>query len=282
MKVQSSANERRKLIRGIENKRGSKLLTYFLSDRRGAQAQVAEDAVRPMYDHLRAMESPSKIDLFLYSVGGHTDVPWRIVSMIREFTDDFSVLIPYKAMSAATMIALGADSIVMGRKGELGPIDPSLEITKGSGEEGTVAQEKVAVEDVMAYVKFLREKAGLSDQSAMAVPLATLAEKIDPRILGQLNRAHAHIRIVARKLLSSRGQKTQIDEQKLQIIIETLAECTYQHGHAIGRHEAKELGLNVVSAPDVVESLMWQLYEQYEELCRLRIPFEPRTFIPTG
>ena len=64
------------------------------------------------------------------------------------------------------------------------------------------------------------------------------------------------------------------------MIVDTLAEKTYQHGHAIGRREAEEIGLEVVKPPDDVENMMWELYEAYEELCRLREPFDPRTFIP--
>lgn len=120
-----SEEERIELIKGIEDRRQSHLITYFLSDRIGAQAQIGEDAVRPLYDHLLAIEADSKrrnrIDMFLYSRGGGVEVPWRIVSAIREFCDEFAVLIPYKAHSAATMIALGADEIVMGKKGRIGP-----------------------------------------------------------------------------------------------------------------------------------------------------------------
>lgn len=35
-------------------------------------------------------------------------------------------MVPYKAHSAATLIAIGCDEIVMGSKSELGPIDPAL------------------------------------------------------------------------------------------------------------------------------------------------------------
>lgn len=272
--VSSLAERRHKLIASIEAERGSKVITYFLGDRRGAQAQVAEDAVRPMFDHLRAVGPVKKLDLFLYSVGGLTDVPWRIVSMIREFAEEFSALIPYKALSAASMISLGADEIVMSRKGELGPIDPQLSIQRG-GEGGTAVQEQIAVEDIMSYVRFLREKAGLSDQAALAGPVTALAGKLDPWILGQINRAHSHIRLVARKLLTARGKSQTRDEQSIQVIIETLAEKTYQHGHAIGRREARDIGLNISHPSESLERLMWELFEAYEELCLLRKPVDP-------
>ncbi len=273
--------KRSELIAAIEQERRSKVLTYFLSDRRGAAAQVAEDAVRPMYDHLKAMGKAARVDLFLYSVGGLTDVPWRIVSMIREFARSFSVLIPYKAHSAATMIALGADEIVMGPKGELGPIDPQFSI-KRTGEGGTAVQEQIAIEDIMSYVRFIREKAGLSDQTALAGPISALANKMEPWILGQANRAHSHIRLVARKLLTARSKGQAPDEQRIQVIVETLAEKTYQHGHAIGRQEAEEVGLKIHRPSARLENLMWELHEEYENMCRLRDPIDQWTFIPAG
>ena len=52
--------------------------------------------------------------------------PWRIISLFREFAQEVNVLVPYGAYSAATLICLGADEILMGRKGELGPIDPII------------------------------------------------------------------------------------------------------------------------------------------------------------
>jgi len=279
--VYTQSQKRHDLISAIEAERGSKVIAYVLSDRRGAQAQIAEDAVLPIHDHLRAFAPTEKIDLFLYSTGGRTDVPWRIVTMIREFAQEFNVLVPYKAMSAATMIALGADEIVMGRKGELGPIDPQLSIQRGREGE-TLVEEQIAVEDIMSYIRFLRDKAGLTDQTALVGPITALANKMDPRTLGQVDRAHSHIRSVARKLLTARTKKQAPDEQRIQVIVETLAEKTYQHGHAIGRREAEEVGLKIIRPAAELENPMWKLYEAYEELCKLRHPIDPRTFIPSG
>ena len=279
--VSDESRERYTLISAIETQRRSTVIAYFLSDRSGANAQIAEDAVRPIYDHLRTVAPVHKIDLFLHSVGGLTDVPWRIVTMIREFAEEFAVLIPYKALSAATMIALGADEIVMGRKGELSPIDPQLSIQR-NGEGGIPKQEQLAVEDIMSYVRFLRDKVGLSDQSALAVPVSALATKLEPWILGQINRAHSHIRSVARKLLTSPGKQRTLDEPRIQAIVDMLAEKTYQHGHAIGRKEAKEIGLNVVEPSSPLEDLMWRLFESYEALCKIRQPVDPRSFVPAG
>ena len=114
------------LIKQIEGLRSSRVITYLTSDRQGpVNARIAMDVVPVVSKQLRAMGKVQNIDLFLYSAGGDTMVPWRLVSMIREYCEKFSVLVPYKAHSAATMISLGADEIVMSDLSEISPIDPS-------------------------------------------------------------------------------------------------------------------------------------------------------------
>ena len=137
----------------------------------------------------------------------------------------------------------------------------------------------MAVEDVMSYIRFLSDRVGLSDQSALSGPIVALGEKLPPILIGKLNRMHSHIRSVVRKLLTSHT-KEQLDEQKIGVIVETLAEKTYQHGHAIGRQEASEIGLPVHNAESKIEELMWLLYCEYEKLTDMQMPVDPFTFIP--
>ena len=115
---------RRDIIKNIQKNRKYKVIVYFTGDRTPTSARISEDAVRPLYNHLLAVGKAKGMTSFLYSRGGDVSVPWRIVSMIREFCEEFSILVPYKAHSAATLLSLDADSIIMGKKAELGPIDP--------------------------------------------------------------------------------------------------------------------------------------------------------------
>jgi len=236
-----------------------------------------------MYEHLLSLGRSRQIDLFVYAREGTIEVPWKIVTMIREFTDKFSVLVPYKAFSATTLLALGADEIVMGRKAELGPIDPQIKFEK-PGEPGTVVQSTISTEDVMSYLNFLKdtEKADLSDQSARALLINKLVESLGPSFVGQINRVHSHIRDVARKMLASRNSQFLLKEPTINSIVDQLAEKTYQHGHAIGRHEATEIGLNISLPPKALEDSMWQLFSSYEELCQLQNPIDPQTIVPPG
>lgn len=262
---------RRELIQEIQGLRKSKVITYITGDRNPAAARIAEDAVRPLYEHLLAIGNNKRIDLFLYSRGGDVSVPWRVVSMFREFCSEFSVLVPYKAQSAATLLSLGADKIVMGKKAELGPIDPTL-VKMTAGESANPPQE-ISVEDVNSYLAFIREKANINDQSALAQTVSLLANHLTPLTLGNVNRQNSHIRLVARKLLSSHKEK--IDEAKMNSIIETLTEKMYSHGHAIGRREAHEIGLPIDSCTDKLEEALWKLYSEYENELKLNDPIDP-------
>lgn len=266
--------DRTKIIQEIEGKRNANLLVYFTGDRQPFGARIAEDAVRPIYDHLLSFnnmkDKRDKIDLFLYSRGGDVSVPWRIISMIREFCNEFSVLIPYKAHSAATMISLGADKIIMGNKAELSPIDPTL--VRAVVGEATVPPPEISVEDVSSYISFMRDRANINDQVALAQVVSLLANHLTPLTLGSVNRQYSHIRLVARKLLASRKEK--VDEDRMGTIIEALTEKMYSHGHAIGRKEATELGLPVEKPENDLEELMWRLYKEYENMLNLNSPLD--------
>lgn len=264
------------IIKKLEGIRNSRVLTYICSDRQGAAANIGDDAVRPMYDLVRKIGKTKKIDLFLYSRGGAVEVPWRIISMFREHCKELCALIPYRAHSAATLIALGCDRLVMGPKAELGPIDPALSrMTPQEG--GTPVQEEIRVEDVMSYIGFLRDKAGLGDQAALADNVRILADKLSPWVLGNIYRTHSHIRMVARKMLGSHGSR--MEDQRANLIVDALAEKTYLHGHAIGRTEGEELGLPVDTPQQEVEDLMWSLFELYEEALEMRRPLDPESLL---
>ena len=269
----SNIETRLQLIRQIEEERGSRVLTYITGDRPGvAPAQIGEDAVRHVVEHLRLFGSPDKLDIFLYSRGGGQDVPWQLVSAFREASKEWSVIIPFRSHSAATLIALGADHIIMGPQAQLGPIDPSLTQLTPDGDINLVS-----VEDVMAFIDFIREKVGLSDQMALTNGLANLINRVDAVTLGTVHRTHSHIRDVARKIIQSRSKPPINSIQDR--IISTLAEEVYAHAHAISRTEAKELDLPVIEPDPKLENLMWKLLVEYESNMKLLELWDPPTIL---
>ena len=274
--------ERKALIEKIEETRDSKVIAFVTGDRPPAPAQLGDDAIRPLYDHLRHLGHVAKLDLFIYSRGGAIDVPWRIATALRNTSDTWNVLVPFRANSAATLLSLGADQIVWGRLGELGPIDPILTMQKQiipPNGPPVAVQESLSVEDIMAYGRFVRDRAGISDQAALAQSLQRLTERLDAVTIGNAYRTHSHVREVARRLLLSR--KKPPTEQAMDTIIETLAERVYAHGHAIGFTEAKDIGLPCAKAPDQLDALMWSLLQTYEADLKMLDPFDPFDAVQT-
>ena len=262
---------RQSAIEELERLRGSRVIAYVTADRMPVGASIAGDAVRPFFDVLRAMGKVEKLDLFVYSGGGSTEVPWRIASALRKYADSWHILVPFRANSAATLLALGADQIILGRHGELGPIDPTINIQGRPG--GTQTPDSISVEDVMAYFRFVKEEVGLTDQSNLADSLGHLANRLDAVGLGYVHRTRSHIRDVAHRMLTS--QQNPPSERAMETIVATLAERVYAHDHAIGLQEAKDIGLPVEDASEEVESAMWKLLCKYEDELQMRDPIDP-------
>jgi len=268
------------LIQQIESFRNSKVITYITSDRKPpVGARIAMDIIPVFSRQLRSIGKVPQIDLFLYSTGGDTMVPWRLVSMIREYCDKFSVLIPYKAHSAATMIALGADEIVMSDLSELSPIDPSTaNVFNPQDPRNPQARIPISVEDVMAYFDLAKNKIGIKDEKELTEIFKKFIEsnpQIHPLALGNINRVHNLIRILAKRLLKS--HKNPMAEEEINKIVDYFTEKLYSHQYFIGRKEAKEdLGIKTVTyADDYLSDLMSRLLEEYKKEMELEKIWNP-------
>jgi len=278
-----SYNERVHLIEQIEQQNESRVIILVTGDRPIAPTVIADDSLRPLYDHLlriRQEESgkAKRIDLILYSRGGHAETPWKFVTKVRQFCNEFCVVIPYKAHSAATMIALGADRILVSPMSELGPIDPMIHVDANSPGQSKFLMPDLGVEDVAAYLTFLRDRAHLTDQAALADSIKALADHLTPTLLGRMERVYSHIRLVARKLLSLR--QPPLDESTINSITEVLTEKMYAHGHGISHDEAKAIGLPVDMMDVNLESLTWQLLEDYEAELNLLATADASSYFP--
>lgn len=265
------------LIKKIEAQRGSHVICYLTSVRPGVGASMGDDAVRAMFDHLLLLpERPvDKIDVFICSNGGNGVVPWRMISLLREFAKSVGVLIPYRAYSAATMLALGADEIVMHPFAEMGPIDPTVTNEYNPVDPHTQRPIGISVEDVKAYVSFIKDTVGIRHEDELIRAVEILAQKVHPLALGNVERFISQSRMIAKKILLTH-MNNDSDRHKIDETIETLASKLYFHGHPINRKEAREeLGLKVVDAPPALETVMWELYEAFESDLRNQESFDP-------
>src|SRR5207249_2164856 len=102
------------------------VLAYVTGDRPGLQTQVSGEQLALFPRHLRNLGTHEKLGLLLYTRGGDTNVPWSVVTMLREHCQQLAVLIPAAAHSSGTLLALGADEIIMTRYATISPIDPTV------------------------------------------------------------------------------------------------------------------------------------------------------------
>jgi hypothetical protein len=268
------------------------VIAYLTGDRPNLVAQISADVIPKFRRHLESIGEVESISLFLYTRGGDTNVPWRLVTLLREYCTKLNVLVPFRAHSAGTLICLGAHEIIAGKMAELTAIDPSVANPFNPPDPtNPMARVPISVEDVNAF-KSLAKRFGVfahdgpteDDKEAehKAEVFLALASKVEPLALGNVERTHKLIRKLADSLLSL--HPPELSKDKKEEMIETLTVGMYSHQHIINRKEAKEIGLNVTIADRATDTLLWSLFDSYSTDMELEQPFNPAQLLtaPAG
>ncbi len=251
--LQSGRYDRRSDIQDIERITGRKLLVYFAKPHAGIDHQD----VAAFGDLLHGVNK-QPIDLLLQSPGGDIDIAEKLVNLIVSRSSEFRVIVAESAKSAATLMALASDEIVMGDTSELGPIDPQVTVTTAQGE--MIARPASSFLDGLELIKRQVDKSG--ELSPVYFPLlATL----DPALLDYCEKAIERSQRFAEKWLLRSQCKL---EDKAREISKKLADTKeyLSHGAMIDHKAAKELGLKVKFYPheDELSQRIWRLYCKYE------------------
>jgi hypothetical protein len=85
-------------------------------------------------DALRDLDKEKGIDILIESPGGLGEVAESIAKMIRHSFDSVRFIVPNMAKSAATLLCLCGDAIMMNEQSELGPIDPQMQVRQPNGD----------------------------------------------------------------------------------------------------------------------------------------------------
>ena len=198
-----SFQTRKGIYQQIEQDRSTKVLAYITGDRRGLETQISADCIDLFVDLLDQIGPTDKLSLILHTNGGETLAAWRLVNLLRIFCDELEILIPMKALSAGTLICIGADKLVMTKQAALGPIDPSVnnplnpQINMGS----QMRQVPVSVEAVLGYLGAAKDELKITSEQHLTNVLLGLASQVHPLVLGEIFRSRAQIRFLAGKLL---------------------------------------------------------------------------------
>lgn len=249
-------------IRQIEKTRKSRVFVYWTSP----LARMADGSVPPLYDQLAAAGDMDHLDLVLHTGGGDAEIPWRMVSLIREFAKKFSVIIPHRAASAGTALALGADEIIMTKLAVLGPIDPSRGHPLLPASAGGVP-EPVSVQDMRHAMQFIREAGQVNAEfeytpEAMAQIFTALFDKLHPLAIGAIEQSYALAKIVATRCLETHMNGPNAANE-IEKIVDKLCDDYKSHAYQIPRCEAKSIPLKVKDAPKRLEDQVMRLHRHY-------------------
>lgn len=273
--------ERMQLIKKLEELTNSKVLVYITGDRRGLETKVSPDIFPFVFKHLKKFGATEKISLFLYTPGGVTISGFGLVNLIREFCNKFDVLIPFRALSTGTLIALGANQIIMSRLGQLGPVDPSVNhplapTTFHPQNPAAKVLVPVNVEDIISFFELAKNEACANSEKELTEAFRTLSTNVHPIVLGAINRARHQIKFLAKTLLSYHSN----DIKKNEHIVSTLLEQRFSHDYLVGRKEAKEvIKLNIVDVSDEIDDNMQKLYDEYYDLMQLGSAYNPEEIL---
>jgi ClpP class serine protease len=244
---------RLKLMREIESKRGSRVIT--LIHRQETMALLGFPIFRYIdiddsEEVLRAVkltDDEVPVDLILHTPGGLVLASEQIAHALCRHPARVTIFVPHYAMSGGTLLALAADEIVMDENAVLGPVDPQL------GEYPAVS--------ILRTV----EQKDVNEVDDKTLILADVARK-----------AIAQVRSRATAILSEH-----MEAEKAEALAETLSEGRWTHDYPITVEEAQELGLNVSSEmPEAVYKLM-TLYRQPGQR-RPSVQYIPVPYRPSG
>mgnify|MGYP001068745824 CR=1 FL=1 len=238
-------------------------LTLFYDDR----SSIGEQDVLRLHQELRKITSPKdKTEIFalLHSNGGSASSTYKIANMIRSKCADLTIIVPQSAKSAATLMTLMADRIVMGQESELGPLDLPIEhpLQEGiflSALDGVNCLEYLS--SVAANMSFklglkIRQEVRLSRRDSIEIAtrfsrgfMEPIVSQLEPMVINMCYRS-LHIAERYGKAILREGMFRNADdaEKKSESVIHKLVWEYPEHGFAICSREAKELGLNIVDA----------------------------------
>lgn len=141
-------------------------LAFLCSESVGASLDSSD--IPAIGDALLSLGEVDQLNFIINGPGGDGTVAEKIIELCRSHCKHFRVVVPNRAKSAATIIALGADEIVMGYCSELGPIDAQVPVVVGG------------IPHYISAQSFIDSKASLQEEFRKAIKA-----KEDPRAILQ-------------------------------------------------------------------------------------------------
>lgn len=196
---------------------------------------------------IHELDRTKGLDLILHTPGGDIAATESIVDYLRTMFDgDIRVIVPQIAMSAGTMIALSAKTVVMGKHSNLGPIDPQF---GGMPAHGVIEEFETARREIIGDPA---NPNPIASQAAIALWQPIIA-KYPPTFVGECAKAVEWANQMVRKWLVTgmfEGE-TGAEAAATKILDELSSHAlTLSHSRHISMAKAIELGIKVEPLED--------------------------------
>jgi len=204
---------------------------------------IADEDLQGMMEVMHEIGT-DELDLIIHSPGGSPEAADAVMRYLRSRFKHIRAFVPSLAMSAATMLVCGADSIYMGKHSFLGPVDPQMLMGSPTGFVQAPAQ---AILDQFQYAQ---EECRDPDKLGSWIPIL---EQYGPALLMQCKNAQNLSEELVRSWLQTYMFVGSTDaEQRARRAAETLADHSRYKSHSrhISRDEALEIGLTVRNLED--------------------------------
>lgn len=242
--AQAPRYQRQEDIRSYEEFTGRSLVVF--------RGLITELFIPYFQDAITDVARDHPLDLMVTSLGGDPETALRMAKICRDGRDDFRVLIPETAASAATLLALSAEKIVMSSASALGPIDAQLSLP--------LRREFVSAKAILEIYKEITQLAQKGTLSPEL--LGVLIADIDFVTIQKARDAEQRTSELVPELIKLR--QTSPAEEKIEQICEKLQDPA-SHAAAIGHDQAFKLGLPITFMEPSSEEWdkIWRLHAQY-------------------
>jgi len=203
-----------------------------------------------------------KLDLLIQSPGGILEAAYKFFRICKNYSEEFNVIVPFSAKSAATTICLGAKEMVMTTISELGPVDPIIQHPNNPNI-------RVPARAIKEYMDLISnpDKANITIAPELR---DTLNKTLDAYLIGSYEMALKNSKEIIEKILKE-NKDTGLDEEQIKQIVSELTEKHASHSYPIDRKELEELGFkNIIKAEensDLIASIK-QLFNIYTQFMR--------------
>lgn len=237
---------RQRLIREYEELTGAKLIVMIDA--------VFAESVTYLEELLREAERESALHLLLASPGGDGEVAVRLIRALQARCRELVIIVPDMAKSAATVMCLGADRILMSPSSDLGPIDPQFPVGGGR---------LVGAKEIEAAVASAEERV---QKAPDTYPLyAGLLADVNMLMVEQARSAMERSYSLMEEALACSGHSGEQKADLAERLRGPLVDEAKVHGATIGPEAARDLGLPVeVVDPDSPQwQTVWALWTRY-------------------